>query len=271
MARSEARSTKVTDAESHVSGIPALVYCVYVEIVKMLRIPQFAFFSLIFPVLLFAMFGLPNVGDSVNQTTTAGQFMMASFGTYAVMAVGLFTFGVAIASERGMGWNRLLRATPLPSITHLLSKVVMAGLFGLATLGLLFLFGGLVGHIPMSLERWAALTGLLLVGMVPFVALGLWLGYFAGPNSAVAIVNLIYLPLAFASGLFVPLPNLPKIVQVVAPYLPSYHIAELGWTLLGAGDAAGQLNHLLWLAGYTVLFLGLAVVAYRRDEGITFG
>ncbi|MBV9791160.1 MAG: ABC transporter permease, partial [Chloroflexi bacterium] len=30
-------------------------------------------------------------------------------------------------------------------------------------------------------------------------------------------------------------------------------------------------SHLLWLAGYTVLFLAMALVAYRRDEGKTYG
>ena len=38
----------------------------------------------------------------------------------------------------------------------------------------------------------------------------------AGPNSAPAIVNLIYLPTAFLSGLWVPIQVLPEILQRVA-------------------------------------------------------
>ena len=107
--------------------------------------------------------------------------------------------------------------------------------------------------------------------MVPFVALGLFIGYIAGPNSAAAISNIIFLPLSFASGLFVPLDFLPGVVQRVAPYLPAYHVGQLGWTWLGAGDGAGLPRHVLWLAGYTAIFLALATIAYRRDEGKNFG
>ena len=49
------------------------------------------------------------------------------------------------------------------------------------------------------------------------------------------MANLIYLPLSFASGLFVPLNQLPVFIQNLAPYLPSYHYAQLAWSALGAG------------------------------------
>jgi len=252
-------------------GWPAvLAYQIYVEVVKTVRVPMFAILTLVFPTLLFAMFGLPSV-DEVHDGVSAGRFMMASFGTYAIMGVALFSFGVAIASERGMGWNRLLRATPLRPTSLFVAKIAMAALFGLAALGVLCVFGAFAGHVSMGLAGWCSLIGLLLVGMIPFVALGLWLGYVAGPSSAPVIANLIYLPLAFASGLFVPVEGLPPVVQSVTPYLPSYHIAQLGWTYLGAGDGVGIPGHLLWLAGYTVVFLVLARWAYQRDDGKTFG
>ena len=82
---------------------------------------------------------------------------------------------------------------------------------------------------------------------------------------------MIFLPLSFASGLLVPLQSLPTIVQRVAPYLPAYHTGQLGWTLLGAGDDKGMGVHALWVIGYTLVFLILALIAYRRDEGKNFG
>ena len=252
-------------------GWPAvLAYQIYVEIVKTVRVPMFAVLTLVLPTLLFAMFGLPSV-DEVHDGVNAGRFMMASFGTYAIMGVALFSFGVAIASERGMGWNRLLRATPLRPTSLFVAKIAMAALFGLAALAVLYLFAAFVGHVSMELVGWCSLIGLLLVGMIPFVALGLWLGYIAGPSSAPVIANLMYLPLAFASGLFVPVEGLPPVVRSITPYLPSYHIAQLGWTYLGAGDGVGIPGHLLWLTGFTVVFLVLARWAYQRDEGRAFG
>ena len=68
---------------------------------------------------------------------------------------------------------------------------------------------------------------------------------------------------------FMPLDQLPGFVRTLAPFLPSYHYAQLAWSALGAGrESLGE--SLLWLACYTVLFLTLAVRAYRREERAKF-
>jgi ABC-2 type transport system permease protein len=109
----------------------------------------------------------------------------------------------------------------------------------------------------------------LLAGSLPFIGLGFAIGYWSGPHAAPAVANLIYLPLSFASGLFVPLDQLPGFVRTLAPFLPSYHYAQLAWSALGAGrESLGE--SLLWLACYTALFLTLAVRAYRREERAKF-
>ena len=144
------------------------------------------------------------------------------------------------------------------------------GLPNLSALALLFAFAVVVGHLREPVSFLATLAGLLVIGMIPFVLLGLAIGYLASPTVAAPVANLISLPLSFASGLFVPVRMLPASVQLAAPFLPSYHVAELGWTLLGAGDGGGYTTHLAWIAAYSAGFLVLAVVAYRRDEGKTF-
>lgn len=232
----------------------ALAYLVYCEIIKLLRLPLFAVPTLLFPIMFFAMFGLPNVDQEINGVA-AGPYLLVSFGAYEVMSVALFSFGASIAAERGLGWNRLLRTTPLSPLTVFAAKTIMAILFGALTLILLFAFGALAGGVRMPAARWPELV-LLLV---------------AGPNSAAVVANVIFLPLSFASGLFVPPDQLPAAMQRVAPYLPSYHTGQLGWTLLGGGDGKSFAVHGLWLAGYTLLFLALAVIAYRRDEGKNYG
>jgi len=247
-----------------------LIYHTYCEVLKLLRIPVFALPTFLFPVLFFAMFGLPNV-DETLVGINAGRYTMASYGTYAVMATSLFSFGVSIATERGLGWNRLLRTTPLRPAIYFAAKILTAVIFGVAVLAVLFVFGAVIGGVSMNILLWAKLTALLVLGMLPFVALGLFLGYVAGPNSAAAVANLIFLPIAFGSGLFVPLEFLPTVVQNVAPYLPSYHVAQLGWSALGTGDGTPAWAHFLWISAYTAAFLIVAALAYRRDEGKTFG
>ena len=74
----------------------------------------------------------------------------------------------------------------------------------------------------------------------------------------------MYLPLAFASGLFMPPEQLPVFVQHVAPYLPTYHYAQLVWSAVGAGREPVATS-VTWLAGYAALFLWVAARAYRRE------
>jgi ABC-2 type transport system permease protein len=59
-------------------------------------------------------------------------------------------------------------------------------------------------------------------------------------------------------------------VQRAAPYLPTYHYAQLAWSAIGAGREPVGIS-LAWLAGYSVLFLWLAIRAYRRETELKFG
>jgi ABC-2 type transport system permease protein len=101
--------------------------------------------------------------------------------------------------------------------------------------------------------------------------MGLAIGYLAGPNSAPAAVNLIYLPLSFASGLWFPIDLLPKFLQRIAVYLPPYHLAQMALGIIGDGHAGSTFYHIEFLLGFTLLMLGVAYLGYSRDEGKTYG
>jgi ABC-2 type transport system permease protein len=158
----------------------------------------------------------------------------------------------------------LMRATPLPPIVHLLARSLSALLFALVALVGLIVYGVIVGGIREELSVWATVVVRLLAGSLPFIALGFAIGYLAG-NAAPAVANLIYVPLSFASGLFIPVSQLPSFVQPVAPYLPTYHYGQLAWSAIGA-PSEPVATSLAWLTAYMVLFLALAVRAYRREE-----
>jgi ABC-2 type transport system permease protein len=63
---------------------------------------------------------------------------------------------------------------------------------------------------------------------------------------------------------------MPAFVRAIAPWLPTYHYAELAWNALGAPTERMGVS-VLWLAGYATLFLSLALRAYRREEDRKFG
>ena len=233
------------------------------------RVPAFSVTNLALPIVFFTFFGLPVAHLVRGDGVSIGAYLLASFGAYAVGNVMVYGFGIGVANERSMKIDRLMRASPLPPLVFMLAKVVTALVFALVALVLLIGFGIVAGGIHETPAIWATIIARLLAGSLPFIALGFAIGYWSGPHAAPAMANLIYLPLSFASGLFVPIDQLPGFVKALAPFLPSYHYAQLAWSALGAGrESLGE--SLLWLAGYTALFLTLALRAYRREERAKF-
>jgi ABC-2 type transport system permease protein len=239
------------------------------EFLMLARAPAFTIPTIIFPIMFFALFGLPHVDEQFGNSTV-GRFMLASFGAYAVISVALFSFGVTVAAERARKTTALMRSTPLRPLAYLGGKTLATIAFALVTLIALFAFGAGVGGVRLETGQWLALFGVLLLGVFPFITLGFAVGYLAGGNSAVAILNLINLPMAFGSGLFMPLPMLPLAVQQIAPYLPAYHYGQLAWSAVGAGSEP-PLTAAIWLAGYGIAFLLLALRAYGREQVKEFG
>lgn len=240
------------------------------EFIKLWRIPMFSVPTLLFPILLFLLFGAPNAGETLSDGTTYGKYLMASFGAYGMLGIAFFSFGIGVASERGQGWNRLVRATPMPAWVYLAGKIIMALVFATILLLILFPVAALVAGIRMPIGEWVMLCVTLVFGMLPMVAAGFALGYWAGPNSAAPIANLIYLPVAYASGFLVPVQALPTFVQRIAPYLPPYHYGQLAWRSVGVDDGQA-LTHIAWLIGTALVFGLLAVWGYHRDQGKQYG
>ncbi|MBS3967203.1 MAG: ABC transporter permease [Truepera sp.] len=240
------------------------------------RVPEFLIGVAAIPVMLFMMFGLPNARVTFPDGTTVGALMMASFSAYGLLSLVIFSFGVDIANERGRGWLRLVRATPMPGWTYFVGKLAMSLLFASLILLVLFAAAALFAGVRLPPMRWLATFGTLLVGGLSLSTLGFALGYLARPRAASTLGNLIYLPLSFASGFFFPLGQLPEFLRTLAPYLPTYHYGRLVWGAVGSPEAVGLFTglaptepwlHTLWLAGSFVVFGALALWGYRRDQG----
>lgn len=234
------------------------------------RIPAFSVTIVALPVLFFTFFGLPFARQTLPNGTSLGAYLLASFAAYSVGSVMVFGFGIGVATERGLKVDVLMRATPLPPLIAILAKVLNALAYALLSLVVLIAYGVAVGGVRQDLVVWIDMIARLLAGSVPFIALGFAIGYLCGPNVAPAVANLVYLPLSFASGLFMPLSQLPAFVRRLAPYLPAYHYGQLGWGAVGAASEP-LLTSIAWLAAYTVLFLAIAYRAYQREESRKFG
>ena len=248
------------------------------EFLKLIRIPIFAVSTIALPVLFYVLFGVAfgggsgDSGDSgeageVGRTT----YLLATYGTFGVIGAALFGFGVSVALERGQGWMRLKRVSPMPPQAYFVAKVVMSTMVSALIIGALFIVGATLGGVRMPATQWISLGLVLVIGALPFSAMGLAFGYLVGPNSAPAVLNLVYLPMAFASGLWIPIHQLPAFVQGIAPALPPYHFAQLALGTVGAAEGGSQALHAVVLLAFTAFFLVVAAWGFRRDEGRTYG
>jgi ABC-2 type transport system permease protein len=100
---------------------------------------------------------------------------------------------------------------------------------------------------------------------LPFASLGLVIGLVMPSNAAPGVINLVYLPLSFCGGLWMPIETLPHWLQVVAHGLPSFWFSRLALRTLGYSDSSALLAWTL-LAGYAVVFLLIAAFIFRRQE-----
>lgn len=234
------------------------------SVLALWRIPAFSISGLALPVVFFAFFGLPNAGRTL-EGVNAGAYLLASFGAYAVGSMMVFNFGIGVSADRAAKLDVLYRATPLPPLVYMAAKLCTAAIFALLALLLLFTFGAVAGGIRMEALTWLRLVVYLIFGSVPLIGLGFAIGYTVGPGAAPGVANLIYLPLSFASGLFVPLQSMPELVRQVAPFLPTYHYGQLAWGAVGA-QSEHPLTSVLWLAGYSVILIALAARGYYAEE-----
>ncbi len=234
-----------------------------------IRTPAVSVISFAMPLILFLFFAVPAIGTPYLPGTDLGTVMLASFAAYAVSSVMVFNYGVTIAMDRGQRIDVLMRASPLPGSVYLLARTITALALGLAGLLVLFVVAVATGiHLP--LETWASMAVRLMLGSIPFVALGFALAYLCSPSAAPAVANLLFLILAFGSGMLIRVDQMPDFLRAISPYLPTYHYAQLAWGALGVASE-GLLASVAWLAAFAVAFFGIAAWAYRRESARKFG
>jgi len=224
------------------------------EFLRVLRAPAFAVPTLVFPPMFYLLFGvLLNGGHG-----KASSYLLATYGVFGVMAPGLFGFGVAMAMDRERGFLALKRALPTPPGALLLAKMAMAMLFAAMIAIILSTIALTLGHVALSPLQWAKLFAVDVLGVLPFCAIGLYIGTAVSGQGAPAVINLLYLPMAFLAGLWMPLSMLPVLFATLAPVWPAYHLAQIALSVVGLDDGGSLAMHAIVLLAVSALFFLLA-------------
>jgi ABC-2 type transport system permease protein len=241
------------------------------EFLKNLRLRVYTASVISFPLMFYVLFGLVLNSKETIGVTSVPTYLIATYGTFGVMGASLFGTASGLAADRGLGWLQVKRASPMPPFAYFAAKVILSMIFSAIVVSLLLVLGISFGGVRLPFAQMAGLLGTLVAGSLPFSAMGLAIGYFAGPNSAPAVINMFYLPLSFCSGLWVPYMFLPKLVRQIALALPSYHLSQLALGVVGAGRHESAATHWEVLFAFTLICLGVARIGFQRDQGKLYG
>ena len=231
------------------------------EFLRTLRTPAFALPTLSFPLVFYIVFAVVVPGSWGSYQKAA--YLFATYATFGVIGPALFGFGVGLAIERQQGWLELKRVSPMPVSAYFVAKIAMSMAFALVVVGLLTASAVGLGGVRIGVGQWALLAAALVAGTLPFCALGLLIGTLAKGQAAVAVVNLVYLPMALLSGLWLPLFVFPAIVQKLAVLWPAWHLGRIALGIVGQESGVDYALHAGVLAAMTVLFLSLAALRLR--------
>lgn len=237
------------------------------EFLKLIRTKTFSLSVIGFPVMFYIFFGLANRGNTMGNGQVAAKYLLASYCSFGMIGAALFGIGVGLASERAQGWLELKRSSPMPSMAYLVAKCITAQAFGVIIISILAALAIGFGGVHLSLVEFAMLIGMALAGTVPFAAMGLLIALVVPAAATSGVVNLIYLPMSFMSGLWIPIQFLPGIFKPVAPYLPAYHLAQLLETVFGYQERTiSTAGHWAGLGGFMLLMLGASWAVFHRTE-----
>jgi ABC-2 type transport system permease protein len=231
------------------------------EFLKMFRAKTFTFSVVGFPVMFYAIFGL------TNHHVEYARYLLASYSCFGMFGAALFGLGAGVALERAQGWLELKQASPMPRIAYLLAKTVTCAAIAMITVAILLALGLTLGGVSMSLTEIIELIGITLSGAIPFASMGLLISFILPPNAGPGMINIIYLPMSFASGLWMPITLLPHWIQKLAPALPTYHYAQLALNIFGYAQPGTSMSiHWEALIGFTCLLLGAAWLVFTHSE-----
>lgn len=231
---------------------------------RTMRNPGFWVPTVLFPMMLYSFFGasLPPAG-------IYSQMAIASFAVYGVVGIGFYQFGVGVAQTREDPFDSWQRTLPASALPNALAQISVAIILALSAVLLVFLASFVFGKSPLSLAASLNLLAVCALVAIPATLMGIALGYSASAKAAPALANLIFLPLAFLGGLWIPPSQMPDIINKISLWVPTRMMGEFAWSAV-----AGKLpdtRFILDLGAYTIVLGVLVVFLVRRDRLKRFG
>ncbi|WP_101788975.1 ABC transporter permease [Nonomuraea indica] len=234
------------------------------QLLEQIRVPIGLISSAFFPAASMLAFVVPFAADDPMAATTAtGSMMMVG-----AMSASLMGLSISVAQDREQPWNGYLRTLPAGPLPRFAGRILTTMAVMLLAVIPVLVIAALFTEATITVPRLLLGLAALLAGSVPFMLLGLLLGFLLSSKAAIGVSQLLFFPVAILGGLFLPLRVMPAFVQAVSPFVPSRGAVELVWS--ATTGAPADLVSVLALGGWTAVTAVGAAWAYRRDEGRRF-
>jgi ABC-2 type transport system permease protein len=254
----------------HLSGFVPALRSVRREIVQSIWSPRFLVLGICLPLVAYLGYMFTGIGGGTDRSIGGigwPSYFMVSMAAFGVMSAAVGIAGAPGRGVPGAAYGGAAGAGEERTRPRLLARIITAIVLALPPLVLLGLAGALDGvHLPGV--EWVTFIVLLWLGALPFVALGLLLGHILDTDLGDITVLSILTALAILGGLFQPIVTFPPALAALAHVLPSFHLADLGWTVI-ALDTVDPVDVLV-LAGYTVA-IGAVAIWLKRNEDARVG
>ncbi|HEY3732556.1 MAG TPA: ABC transporter permease [Streptosporangiaceae bacterium] len=233
------------------------------------RVPAYIVFTVIQPVMFVLMFRYV-FGGAIRVPGNYVNFLMPGIiGQTAAFA----TFGtaIALAQELKKGVIDRLRSMPMARSAVLAGRLVADGGRMLVTILIVIGVGYAVGfRFSNGVGAAVSMVVLSTVFGLAICCIAAYTGLAIGDEESVQAFGMIWLfPVTFLSSAFVPISTMPGWLQAFANNQPVTYVINAMRTLAVGPKNGGPLEPslwkgLVWLAGIFVVFVPLAVRAYRR-------
>jgi ABC-2 type transport system permease protein len=218
-----------------------------------------AFFSFLFPILLLLLIGSV-YGDEPIEGFDAATYLLIGLLGYGVAANAFAGLAITLVVRREAGLLKRVRGTPLGPGRYLVAVIASTVVVIVLQVVAQLLIGVYVLGADWP-ERIPAFATAILLGAAAFAALGIAITTAVRTaEGSSAVVNAIYLPMAFISGVFFSTEDMPAFLEAISEVLPlTYFLELIRASFLPEEPFAGRAVLAVTLWG----LLGLAV-AIRR-------
>jgi ABC-2 type transport system permease protein len=229
------------------------------------RSRELAFFTFMFPIIIFILLGSV-YGEDEIEGVKGSSYLLAGMLGYGIVATVFAGLSIVLVIRRESGVLKRLRATPLPAPTYIAAMLVTFVLaFGLEVVCLLVLARALF-DVPFP-DRPFSLALALLLGAAAFSALGIGLAaLIRTAEGSSAVVNAIYLPMAFLAGSFFSPHSFPGFLRAIADVLPlTYFIRLVRDVMLHGEPIWSEWESVAVIAAWGAVGLVVAVRRFRWE------